>query len=86
MSEMKIDEAVHEKFMLYSGFGDKTKAGELDGNMFAKMAKGILHSSSFILIVLLCFCFCAVSFFCFFESLFALCQCMCIFLFLVQNL
>jgi len=39
MSELKVEEQVHEKFMSYSGFGDKTKAGELDGNMFAKMAK-----------------------------------------------
>jgi len=34
-----MEEAVHEKFMLYSGFGDKAHAGEMDGNMFAKMSK-----------------------------------------------
>lgn len=34
-----MSDPVHERFVQYSSFGDKTSAGLMDGNMFAKMAK-----------------------------------------------
>jgi len=33
------EELVYQRFMEYSGFGDKTKAGELDGAQYAKFCK-----------------------------------------------
>ena len=31
---------VYDRFMAYSAFGDKTSAGQIDSNMFAKLCKG----------------------------------------------
>lgn len=41
------EEAVHERFMSYCRFGDKTNSGEMDNATFAKLTKetGIINKS-----------------------------------------
>lgn len=41
------EEAVHERFLAYCRFGDKTNAGDMDNATFAKMAKetGIINKN-----------------------------------------
>ena len=34
-----MSDPVHARFMAYSGFGDKTQAGAMDGKLFAKLCK-----------------------------------------------
>ena len=34
-----MSDPVHARFMAYSGFGDKTSAGQMDGKLFAKLCK-----------------------------------------------
>ena len=34
-----MSDPVHARFMAYSGFGDKTQAGQMDGKLFAKLCK-----------------------------------------------
>ena len=39
LSPDQMEALCYDRFMQYSGFGDKTKAGEIDGALFAKLCK-----------------------------------------------
>jgi len=41
LSPDQVESLVYDRFMQYSGFGAKEKAGEIDGALFAKMCKEV---------------------------------------------